>query len=769
MTNPSASFVGSGTVGEIIDWSVTEEATPVSISDTSGGVGSATFNASATDDSVYLNDCGATLTHGTRAFTGRVMQASIQGAKVNVAAESALRVLNASRIAPPMGQWALPVTAIGGYGSGDGQFNQPGDIAFDSSGNMFVADRANYRIQKFTPNGSGGWTFAAKVGSLGSGDGQFGGLVGWLAVDSSDNVYVTDSINTRIQKFTNGLVFSAKSAALGYVPSGLTIDSSDTLYVCNVGGGTVHKYNSSLAYLSQFTVGNQLTGISYNVATGNLAICRYQNGSSLTVNAVRNYTTAGVYTGETTPPGVSTADGHFGPNPALPANSQNPYDVTTLSDGVVAATDLYGARIQLFDSSLNFVGTVGSFGTGDGQFSEPRGVGIDASDNIYVADWGNHRIQVFTKAAASTTVTLSSVFAAYVALADEAGTITVSYDAATDPQVTFPGWQDSVWVKLKQLCAAYRLEMRFVSGVLHVDDVGTRELDVANKTAPTLAPASVQPARSIGVVNHNVVSGNGLVMYDAATVNVFHEIAVGATFSTTLSTPNSPAQLNQPIPKDGGPIGSGQYAVQDSTGASVPAADWIAAGGDVSAYVGTAPGTIAFTINGPSADILGFTGPYSLAYTTGGVKIPALSISGAGITTRPEVVTIPTGADPDKVTSESLRVIDIPFIVDLERAYDAGAWAAVGFLFGQTVSFTIPADPTVAFGDYVGRKFTYKNARYRVTSAAHRAAGVAITAAWHTTVAEIDVAWTAQNVGAFDAKWGTHPLRDVATTPLLTT
>ena len=53
------------------------------------------------------------------------------------------------------------VTKWGSYGSGDGQFNGPRAVAMDGSGNVYVADQGNNRIQKFDGNG----TFLTKWGS----------------------------------------------------------------------------------------------------------------------------------------------------------------------------------------------------------------------------------------------------------------------------------------------------------------------------------------------------------------------------------------------------------------------------------------------------------------------------------------------------------------------------------------------------------------------------------------------------------------------------
>jgi hypothetical protein len=84
-------------------------------------------------------------------------------------------------------------------------FMDPMGVAVDSSGNVYVADNAFDRMQKFSSDG----TFITAWGSQGSADGQFDFPEG-VAVDSSGNVYVADSFNKRIQKFSSDGTFLTK-------------------------------------------------------------------------------------------------------------------------------------------------------------------------------------------------------------------------------------------------------------------------------------------------------------------------------------------------------------------------------------------------------------------------------------------------------------------------------------------------------------------------------------------------------------------------------
>jgi sugar lactone lactonase YvrE len=95
-----------------------------------------------------------------------------------------------------------------GYGYSDGQgtsamFTYPFGIAVDSTGNLFVADRNNYKIRKISPSGNV-VTIAGSSGGFSDGQGssaKFYGPVG-IVVNSIGNLYVGDSDNNRVRKLT---------------------------------------------------------------------------------------------------------------------------------------------------------------------------------------------------------------------------------------------------------------------------------------------------------------------------------------------------------------------------------------------------------------------------------------------------------------------------------------------------------------------------------------------------------------------------------------
>ena len=99
----------------------------------------------------------------------------------------------------------------GSYGTADGQLFWPGGIGVSPSGDVYVADSYNDRIQKFTANGA----FIKKFGTSGTGDGQFDSPRS-VAFGPGGELYVADTWNDRIQKFTADEVFVMKFGAHGY-------------------------------------------------------------------------------------------------------------------------------------------------------------------------------------------------------------------------------------------------------------------------------------------------------------------------------------------------------------------------------------------------------------------------------------------------------------------------------------------------------------------------------------------------------------------------
>ncbi|MFZ4664047.1 MAG: cohesin domain-containing protein, partial [Caldilineaceae bacterium] len=129
------------------------------------------------------------------------------------------------------------LTKWGSYGTGNGQFDKPTDLAFDSAGNLYVTEDRNHRVQKFDSNGA----FLATWGSYGTGDGQFNHAYG-IAIDKNDNIYIDDAGNNRIQLFTSSGSYLTQWGSQGsgngqfQFPSGLALNRSSTLFYVSDNG-----------------------------------------------------------------------------------------------------------------------------------------------------------------------------------------------------------------------------------------------------------------------------------------------------------------------------------------------------------------------------------------------------------------------------------------------------------------------------------------------------------------------------------------------------
>jgi subtilisin family serine protease len=232
-------------------------------------------------------------------------------------------------------------SSFGAWGTGNGQFVGPSDAEVHaSSGDIWVADRANHRIQKFNSKGE----YLSKFGSEGTGTGQFKSPVG-VTIDQKGNIWVADSGNARLQKFNSKGEFLLKCGSQGtgngqfsiWGPKGIAVDSGNNIWVTD-SSGRVQKFTESCGFLK--SIG------SYGTGAG-----QFVESSGIDIGA-----------------------------------------------GKIWVGDWVNDRVSVFNEAGEYLFKFGSEGTGNGQFKGIGGVEIDSRGNVWVLDGGNDRVQQFNQA-----------------------------------------------------------------------------------------------------------------------------------------------------------------------------------------------------------------------------------------------------------------------------------------------------------------------------------------------------------------------------------
>jgi len=229
----------------------------------------------------------------------------------------------------------------GTNGTGDGEFIYPGDVAAGPDGSVWVADWN--RIQKFDAGGG----FLGRWGTHGSGDGEFDAAEA-IAVSANGEVFVVDRLNRRIQVFDSQGQFLRKWGSAGTGPgeltnpSGIAIAPNGDIYIVDAGSWRIQRFDSNGVFLSEWGPGSGLGALGA------------------------------------------------------------PIGIAIDASGNVFVTDTGQARVVEFDAAGGYLtrwgSTTGFPGAGNGQFSNPWGIAVDAIGNVYVVDAGNARVQKFGSA-----------------------------------------------------------------------------------------------------------------------------------------------------------------------------------------------------------------------------------------------------------------------------------------------------------------------------------------------------------------------------------
>ena len=283
----------------------------------------------------------------------------------------------------------LTVYAGGGFdGLGDGgpatsaELCDPQGIAFDTSGNLFIADECNDRVRRVDAI-THVITTVAGNGTVGfSGDGGPATAATLhcpdsVAVDSSGNLFIADGCNLRVRR----------------------VDATTQVITTVAGGGTVGSVGdggpATSASLGPIDVAVDRAGNLFIADYGNLRVRRVDAATQVITTVV--------------------GDGTFGYSgdggPATSAEMRFPTGVRVDSAGNLFIDDSYnGTAIRRVDAATQVISTIAGTGTqtcqitpscfsGDGgpatsaEINEAEGIALDSAGNLYIADTFNYRVR----------------------------------------------------------------------------------------------------------------------------------------------------------------------------------------------------------------------------------------------------------------------------------------------------------------------------------------------------------------------------------------
>ena len=282
------------------------------------------------------------------------------------------------------------VTSWGRSGSGEGELSRPTGIAVAVTGEVYVADTGNDRIQVFGRDG----TYLRGFGSRGAAPGQLRRPMD-LDIDDAGRVYVAELGGDRVQ------VFTAQGEWLREIRSDATeagsFDGAAGVWIAPDGDVFVADfYNHRVVHLASDGSLRGIVGKPGRVLPGRL---HYPTdlgglGDVLLVGDAYNHRVQGF-----SPDGAPQwrLGGPFGLG--IPGFWDGWFRVATgiATDpaGRLYVADFQNHRIQVFDRERDLIVAFGHQGSEPGVFERPTDLDIGPDGRIYVIDFGNDRVQVF--------------------------------------------------------------------------------------------------------------------------------------------------------------------------------------------------------------------------------------------------------------------------------------------------------------------------------------------------------------------------------------
>ena len=275
--------------------------------------------------------------------------------------------------------------------------NGPRSLAFAPDGTFYVADSRNHRILHLDLEGHvlHTWGSFADGVSIPAAPGTFNEPWG-VAVGPDGSVYVTDTWNHRVQKFTPsgsyltswGIFGQGETPESFYGPRGLAVDSQGRIYVADTGNKSIVVFDADGKFITQFGSGGldagqfdepvgvavDSDGIVYVADTWNQRVQTFQpNQDGSFFSPLRQWD---VY-------------GWFG------QSLENKPFIAVNKNKHVFITDPEGYRVMEFDPNGGLLRVWGDFGNTATTFGLASGIAIDPDGHIWVTDGANNRIMRF--------------------------------------------------------------------------------------------------------------------------------------------------------------------------------------------------------------------------------------------------------------------------------------------------------------------------------------------------------------------------------------